>query len=173
MTNVSCTRPQGGELPPDYNEPLPPLAGAGPSYYAEPRPPPPLPPPPPATEAQRAPALEAHQQQPRVYDEEDPNIDHLEAALQFDGAGEMAAAVRAFRACARFNPASAKAWANLAMALADEDNPSVGAEANSREAVAACREALALQPGHTGAAEELQREEYARFLGGAGDNSEL
>jgi tetratricopeptide (TPR) repeat protein len=80
-------------------------------------------------------------------------------AIQLDEAGDVAGAVIAFREVTEHQPASAPAWHNYCMALADEGNPAAGKEHNTAALKEACGRAVELSPDNGDAKEELQRAE--------------
>ena len=81
----------------------------------------------------------------------DPRADHTAAAIDFDEAGDAAAAVASFRAAARFAPTLSEVWSNLGMALLDEQ----GHAAGWAEAEAVFRRAVGLDPANEQAVAHL------------------
>jgi len=84
------------------------------------------------------------------YNLNNPDADHTEYAIQMDGQGDMVAAIKSFRAAAKFAPNSAEAWSNLGLALQDPGNPTADDDDEEARAAVAKSEALDASGGGGG-----------------------
>jgi hypothetical protein len=89
------------------------------------------------------------------YDLESKEADHYEAAVGWAEEGDMAAAIKSFRAHTKHNAKDGSGWRNLGLALQDEDFADRDSEDAKTESIAALKQCLSMDIGDMEAREAL------------------